>query len=642
MIELSVNNLTKYYGASLIFENISFDIKTKERVALIGKNGAGKTTLMKILMGLEPYQGNVSTRKGATLGYLDQLPNFPDEFNVLNILCLAFEDIYNVKDRMHKLEESFSNLDSDKLSKAMNEYSNLQANYECLGGYDIDEKLSKITIGLDINSDMLNMPFNSLSGGEKTRVILGKILLESPNILLLDEPSNHLDMKSIEWLESYLSDYKGSVLIISHDRYFLDKVATKIIELESDCAEIYKGNYSYYLTEKDRRYEEALKNYQIQQKQIKKMKEQIERYRIWGEMRDSNKMFIKAKELEKRLDKIDVMQKPSVDNPKIKIDYGNSGRSGKEVVVIEELEKSFDSKTLFRNLNLTLFYKNRLSIMGDNGAGKSTLLKIILGLIPAEKGIVTLGANIVIGYLPQEISFENEDISILDFFQFRYGTDAGESRRELAKVLFVKDDVFKSIKSLSGGEKTRLKICILMYEHVNFLILDEPTNHLDIESREILEASLLDFSGTILFVSHDRYFINKIATSICEIENQQLKLYNGDFEYYKSEKEKILSTVVDNMKVKTKVVNKSIPNKSEDLKKKNKKLENQLIKLEEFILSIETDINSIDSEMELFPADALKLNSLLESKCILETQLAESYITWESLNIELETSRSDE
>jgi len=610
MIEIGVSNLTKAYGADVIFENLTFDIKTKDRIGLLGRNGTGKTTLMKIMAGFEDYQGGqVSKRKGLTIGYLEQIPNYEDDNTVLDVLNEAFSQLNELKLQMEVLEKSFESLKGDELKKAVNKYSTIHDTYEITGGYGTKEKLNRILFGLEISDDMQKRLFNQLSGGEKTRVILGKILLEEPELLLLDEPSNHLDIKSVEWLEEYLGSYNGTMVIVSHDRYFLDRVVTKIIELESDGVQIYHGSYSKYVAEKELRFLLAMKEYENQQRNIKKMEEQIQRYRIWGEMRDSDKMYKRAKELEKRLEKIDKINKPIVDKKSASFKLIGVDRTGREVIKVENIKKSFGSKKLFKDLSFTLFYNESMCILGENGTGKSTILKIILNEINPDEGEVKIGSKVKIGYLPQEVSFEKEDISIVDYFSYHYGISLGDARRELAKILFTGDDVYKHINTLSGGEKSRLKIGMLIYEKANTLILDEPTNHLDIESREVLEESLINYEGTLLFVSHDRYFVDKIATCIGEIENKKFKMYDFDYEGYKQEKLRVLETLalnLDDKKEKTASQNKEtyqIEKELQRAKEKQKrdieKLENNILETENKIIELEKLLNTSTDEWDI-------------------------------------------
>ncbi len=598
MIEIGVSNLTKAYGADVIFENVTFDVKTKDRIGLLGRNGTGKTTLMKIMAGLEDYQaGQVSKRKGLTIGYLEQIPNYEDDNTVLDVLNEAFRGLNELKLQMEEIEKSFDSLEGDELKAAVSKYSSIHDIYELSGGYDTNEKLNRILFGLEISEDMQKRLFNQLCGGEKTRVILGKILLEEPELLLLDEPSNHLDIKSIEWLEEYLNSYDGTMVIVSHDRYFLDRVVNKIIELDSDGVEIYIGNYSKYVAEKELRFILAMKEYENQQKKIKRMEEQIRRYRIWGEMRDSDKMYKRAKELEKRLEKIDRLKKPVVDKKSADFRLNGVERTGKEVIRVSGIKKSFDSKEQFKDVSFTLFYKDSMCILGENGTGKSTILKIILNEISPDEGEVKIGSKVKIGYLPQEVSFDKEDISILDYFSYHYGISLGEARKELAKILFTGDDVYRHINTLSGGEKSRLKIGMLIYEKVNTLILDEPTNHLDIESREVLEESLINYEGTLLFVSHDRYFVDKIATCIGVIENNKFKMYDFDYEGYKQEKQRlneVLAVNQDYKKEKPVSQNREAFLKEKELQRAKEKHKRDIGKLEDKILQTENKIIELE------------------------------------------------
>ena len=602
MIEIGVSNLGKSFGVDKIFENVTFDVKTKDKIGLVGRNGTGKTTLMKILAGYENFQnGQINKRKGLILGYLEQIPNYEDENTVSDVLNEAFKNVQEIKSQMEQLEKTFDNLVGEELKLAIKKYSNLHDNYQIAGGYNTKEKLNKILHGLNISDEMEKREFNTLSGGEKTRVILGKILLEEPDLLLLDEPSNHLDIKSVEWLEEYLKTYEGTIVMVSHDRYFLDRVSNKIIELESDGVQIYSGNYSKYVAEKELRFLQAMKEYESQQKKIKKMEDQIQRYRIWGEMRDSDKMYKRAKELEKRLEKIEKINKPIVDKKSASFEISGVERTGKEVIKILDVNKSYDKKQLFHDINFTLFYKESLCILGENGTGKSTLLKIIINEIPSDFGKITIGSNVKIGYLPQEVSFEKEDISIVDYFSYNYGISLGEARKELANILFTGDDVYKHISTLSGGEKSRLKLGMLIYEKVNTLILDEPTNHLDIESREVLEENLINYDGTILFVSHDRYFVDKIATCVGEIEDKNFKIYNFNYEGYKQEKQRILELEQSNLLIEDKKEKVITQNKEDYLKKKEeiKKIEKQKRDLQKL------ESNIYESENKLIELEAI-------------------------------------
>jgi len=633
MIEIGVSSLAKSFGADKLFENVTFDVKTKDKIGLIGRNGTGKTTLMKILAGCENYQGGlVNKRKGLTIGYLEQIPSYDDENTVLDVLNEAFSQLDEIRIQMEQLEKSFDSLKGDELKAAVSKYSSLHDSYELAGGYSTKEKLNRIMHGLEISEDMQKRQFNKLSGGEKTRIILGKILLEEPEVLLLDEPSNHLDIKSVEWLEEYLNAYNGTMVMVSHDRYFLDRVVNKVIELESDGVQIYYGNYSKYVTEKELRFLQAMKEHESQQKKIKRMEDQIQRYRIWGEMRDSEKMYKRAKELEKRLEKIDRINKSIVDKKAADFHIDMVERTGREVIKLSDIKKSFGSNKLFDDVNLTLFYKDSLCILGENGTGKSTILKIILNEIAPDKGSVKVGSNVTIGYLPQEVSFDKEDISVADYFSYHYGISLGEARKELAKILFTGDDVYKHISTLSGGEKSRLKLGMLIYEKVNTLILDEPTNHLDIESREVLEESLINYDGTLLFVSHDRYFVDKIATCIAEIDDKKIKLYEFNYEGYKQEKQRLTESqqVFDETKEErtvsqgreTYIKKKEEQRAKEKAKRDLAKLENSILETENKIIELEKILNTVSDEWDLNEY-SLKYNEYIQLKDDMEKMYEE-------------------
>ena len=647
MIELSVNEMTKFYGGTKIFEHISFDVKSCERVGLIGQNGCGKSTLLKIVMGREDYQeGVIALRKNATLGYLEQMPHYEDSVQVIDVMAGAFASLYALRHELKSLEKAFLTIEGDALDKALKEYGRKIERFEQEGGYEIETKVGKVAAGLNIPEAMQQMSFNSLSGGEKTRIMLAKILLEEPDILLLDEPSNHLDLRAIEWLEEFLKSYKGAAIIVSHDRYFLDRTVNKIVEMTFDKANLFLGNYSYYVVEKERRFLIDYKFYMNQQKKIKSMEEQIKRYRIWGVMRDSEKMFKRAKELEKRLEKMEKVDKPVFEKKRMHLDADIATRSGKRVLVIEELEKQFGDLTLLKEVNLTVFFGDSLCILGDNGSGKTTLLKIVMNELSMDKGTITLGANTVVGYLPQIVAFENEEMTLCDYFQDRYRVTTGEARNELAKVLFVKEDVNKKIKSLSGGEKSRLKLCCLIYEKVNVMILDEPTNHLDIESREVLEELLMEFNGTIIFVSHDRYFIAKVGTRISVIRNKTLYHYQGDYEYYKEERQKelqreeayenekkALEALSHKGKLKEAELSRAELKKTKDrqnaLKGKNKLFKQE--QLESEITRLEKDIALLDEEMLKQADNAEELNRLFMKKEEQEARLLECYSRYDRL-----------
>ncbi len=609
MIECNVNNIKKTFGADLIFENISFDIKSGDRIGLIGPNGSGKTTIIKILFGLENVQeGSISFRKGCKLGYLDQIPDYEDHVSVIDILELSFEEIYLIKKQMEMLTITFGEVTGDLFDKNMKEFSRLQELYEQLDGYNTETMINKVCTGLKITDEMRQMKFNLLSGGEKTRVMLAKILLEQPSLLMLDEPSNHLDLESIEWLENYLRNYKGSVLIVSHDRYFLDNVCKKIVELSTYKAHVFHGNYSYYVIEKERRFLLELKVYLSQQRQIKRMEEQIKRYRIWGTMRDSDKMFRRAKELERRLSKVERLDKPKYGNDKMKLKHIDTSRAGKRVLEAFNINKSFGELELLKDATIDMIYQDRLAVLGNNGTGKTTLIRMLLEDYKLEEPMYKWGTKLNLGYLAQEISFKDENVTILDYFMREHGVGQHAARSELSKALFIRDDVLKKIKILSGGEKSKLKLCSLTFDKTNFLILDEPTNHLDIDSREVLEEMLSEFKGTILFISHDRYFIKKIASRVGEIQNKSITYYEGDYEYFRYMKTE---------------QTKQAPKKKKVVKRKIiKSTERDLFQELELI---EGKMHTIDLQMKEFGYDSIKLQELYKEKETLEIEYNEIY-----------------
>ncbi|MGH4123275.1 MAG: ribosomal protection-like ABC-F family protein [Clostridium sp.] len=626
MIELALKEVEKYFGGNRIFENITFEVQNGERVGLIGRNGCGKTTVFKIIAGVESQdKGSISIRKNATVGYLHQIPDYPLQFKVIDVLKIAFQIQYQINRELKILEEQMASLKDSELEYALRKYGKQNELYEAKGGYEIEEKMSKVCTGLKFTEEFLSREFISLSGGEKTIVILGKILLENPDILLLDEPSNHLDVTSIEWLETYLKGYKGTVIVISHDRYFLDRVVTKIVEIEDGETSLYNGNYSYYVKEKERRVVEQFEAFKDQQKKIKAMEKAIKQLREWAIQADNEKFFKRAASMQKRLDKVVRVDKPIINQPKIQLDFGETDRSGRDVVSIKGLCKSFDQKQILEDLNLDIRYGERTALLGDNGSGKSTIIKTLLGEVQGDYGEVKLGSNTKIGYLPQNIIFNNEDLTVIDAFREDMFILEGPARGILAKFLFYGESVFKKVKNLSGGEKSRLKLCKLIQNDINVLILDEPTNHLDIDSRENLEEALMEFSGTILFISHDRFFINKLAVRICEIEDKKIVSYQGNYEYYKEKKNEFKRNKIET------------PNKEKEKKLKyrentQKQTSNNKLRevetLESRIQDLEAKLKEIDIEMNQKGREYEKLLELGKEKEKVQEQLDKAIEKW--------------
>lgn len=620
MIELAINCLEKYYGAAMVLKNITFEVQTGEKVGIIGTNGCGKSTLLKVIMGLESYEkGMLTIKKGHTIGYLEQMPNYSEDFTVMDVLSSAFSVVDELYEEMRELEKKLSEYEEKDIEKTLKKYSQIQDLYESLGGYEKEEKLSKVCNGLKIDEVFKEKLFKDLSGGEKTTVILGKILLQAPNILLLDEPSNHLDLEAMEWLEQYLKEYKGIVLIVSHDRYFLDNVVSKIIEIEDMISTTYIGNYSSYVKEKEIRLQLEMENYLEQQKKIKAMEKSIVMLRDWGMRADNNKFFRRAASMQKKLDRMERIKRPILERDSMKINGNIAGRSGNDVIVIRELSKSFEDKVLLENVELLIRKGERAAIIGANGCGKSTLLKILIGELNADYGEARLGSSVKLGYLPQNICFKNEDSSVLECFREDIVITEGKAREYLAKYMFFGEAVFKKVGSLSGGERSRLKLAKLAYEEINLLILDEPTNHLDIDSREELEEFLKDFEGTIFFVSHDRYFINSIAERIVEHSSGKLEVYEGNYEYYKEKKLQEKAKKAEQMKIEAEKSTAKKKKTAMEFEETSK--EKKLRALEKQIEQAEEKLKNIEQEIEEITDDYKTLEELYKEKASLNVEL---------------------
>ena len=531
MIEISLNKINKSYGYNNVLNNLSFDIKTNERVALIGSNGCGKSTTLRIIMGLETSDsGSVSIRKESKIGYLTQIP--PEEKDSViarNVYLRGVSELLDLENRINTFIENMTSNEKD-----IKIFDKLQEEFRIKGGYNLKERIEKIRSGFKISDELLDREYNKLSGGEKTLINLASIVLSNPDILLLDEPTNHLDIDTLEWFEEYLSNYNGTVVIISHDRYFLDRTVNKIIEMENGSADVYYGNYSYYLKESEKRLMLEFKNYKNQQKEIKALKEAIIRYRQWGTKSDNPIFFRRAKAIETRLEKMDIIEKPKTKSD-LKINLKVDERTSNRVLIISNFDLSIGNRELLKKANMEVYYKERVCLMGKNGVGKTTLIKNILNNTHDN---IKLGTNIKIGYIPQEIRFDNENLTIYEHMRRIFVGSESELRSKLNQFYFT-SNINKKIKSLSGGEKVRLKLLELILKNANLLILDEPTNHIDIDTREILEESLLNYEGTILFISHDRYFINKIATKIVTIQDKKMITYDGNYDSIKNKPVKV-------------------------------------------------------------------------------------------------------
>ena len=633
MIDISVSNVSKEFEVGRkILDGLTFQVDTGERVGLLGKNGAGKTTLFRILTGeLEPDEGQVSVASGKRVGFISQIPVYPAGYTVEAVLRAAFQRLQDMEEEMESLTARMAAGESDPA--LLRRYDALTAAFESGGGYDVETPLNKVCNGLDISADMRARPFADLSGGEKTRVNLGRLILEDTDILLLDEPTNHLDLRCTEWLEDYLSRFKGTVLTISHDRWFLDKVVDRVIELENGRAEFYAGNYSYYVEEKERRYQEKLKQYEKEQAKIEQLQAAADKMHLWAFM-GNDKLHKRAFSMEKRIARLRKTDKPRKDR-KLEIKFGEREFRGDEVMVIKDLKKSFGDRTLFQHVDLEVVGGERIALLGDNGTGKSTLIKMIMGEERPDEGKIRLGPTVKIGYLPQIIHFDRPDRNLVDTMLYAQNCSTQEARDRLAAFDFRGEDVFKSVSALSGGEQSRLRLCMLMDHKINLLILDEPTNHLDLNSREWIEEAVADYTGNLLFVSHDRYFINQFATRIWMLEDGKITDFEGTFAEYRAWKEKKLPAPP--------------PKKEEALPKKEKPrrtggtklLEKEVAAAEREVTRAEERMYDLTQEIEASSSDYLKLTELYEQREALEEEIAHLYANWERLSAELEEARAE-
>ncbi|MEG2275705.1 MAG: ABC-F family ATP-binding cassette domain-containing protein [Clostridia bacterium] len=630
MIEIALKNIKKAYGADEILKDITFDVKTKEIAGIVGENGTGKTTIFKIIANIIDSDGglvNISTKD--SVGYLEQIPIYKDGLKVIDVLNYAFEKIEALEKNIKLLEEKMNKCEGMQLDQVLKQYASVSNEFERLGGYEKEIRLNKICNGLQFTKEHLQKSFNLLSGGEKTIVLLGKTLLENHNILLLDEPTNHLDIKALAWLEEYIKEYQGTILIISHDRYFLDKVATKIIEIEDGAAKTYMGNYSSYQKQNKEEDDAQFELYKTQQKKIKAMEAAILKLKQFGEAchGDKNPFYKRAFNMERRLEKMDVIKNVRVKH-KIKLSVNMEERSANNVILVENASKSFADKQILDRANMLVNYGERVALVGENGAGKTTLLRMLFGDEKIDSGKITLGSNTAYAYLEQNVMFPNNKLSVIEYFVEDIIITASEARKYLAKFLFFADDVFKEISKLSGGEKSRLRLAKMLYANNNLLILDEPTNHLDIDAIETIEEALNEYKGTIFFISHDRYFINKIATRVVELSSKVLTSYAGDFDYYKEKKD----ALIENTEVKSEVKKVKKTNEVYENRKQIKSKDNEIKKLENKIKKLEDNIKSIEELMSENSADYKKLDELYIDKKEMDNELEMLMELWFELN----------
>lgn len=538
MIDISITNIKKNYGFKNVLDGFTLDIKSGEKIGLIGQNGCGKTTLFRLITQEEGLDdGSISIRKDANVRLLSQMPPIvDDECTVKDILTRDFKDVFDIEMRMKELEEKMPTTSPKELDSILERYGKLQNRFINLDGYNTDFKVKDLCNKFRISETMLSRKFNTLSGGEKTIVNLASIMLSNPDILLLDEPTNNLDINTLEWLETYLKNYTGTIILCSHDRYFLDKVVSKIVLIERGKSEIFFGNYTYYLEENERRTLAEFEQYKDQQKMIEAMKRKIKQLQEFGKLAypGGESFFKRAASIQKRLDKIELLNKPETVK-EIPLNFQMTNRSGKQVLMIHNLDLTVADKDLLNQVSFDIVFKDRTCLMGKNGSGKSSLIKYIMHLYENNQSdnCVKIGSNVLIGYIPQTITFKDDKVTILDIARESYCGSETHLRASLAKFMFNGENVFKRVGTLSGGEKVRLKLFELMQKNVNLLIMDEPTNHIDITTQEVLEEALKEYPGTILFISHDRYFINKIAKKILYIEDKKIKEYLGNYDDYR-------------------------------------------------------------------------------------------------------------
>ena len=620
MIDVSVRSLVKSFELGKnILDGLSFTVTAGERVGILGHNGCGKTTLFRILVGeLRADEGEVMIAPSKRLGLISQIPVYPEGWTTEQVLKDAHRHLYRIAERMEELSQE---MERDSSKALLAEYDRLQEDFRRLGGYDMDTDRSRVANGLDISPAMLHQRFDSLSGGEKTRVNLARLILEDTDILLLDEPTNHLDLHATEWLEDYLLGFKGTVLVISHDRYFLDKVVQRSIEIDEGKAEFYSGNYSFYVEERQRRFEEKLKKYEKDQAKIEQLTRAAEQMHLWAFM-GNDKLHKRAFSMEKRIEKLSQSEKPQ-EQKKLNVKFKQREFNGDEVLVMEDVSKGFGDRTLFSDLSLTVTGGERIALIGDNGTGKSTLVKLIMGEETPDSGYLYKGPAVRSAYLPQHVRFSVEERSALDTMLYDCRCQPQQARDRLAAFGFKGEDVFTPVGALSGGEKSRLRLCMLMGSDINFLILDEPTNHLDIASREWMEDALSDYEQTLLFVSHDRYFIEKFATRIWALSDGKITDFRGGYEAYCQWKSR--QQVYAQAEKRQEKEKKPKPQRPKNNDKAIARTERDIQRLEE-------KIAALDQLAEENGSDYQKLMEIAAEKETLETELMELYEKWEELN----------
>ena len=624
MIDISVSSLVKSFELGKnILDGLTFTVNSGERVGILGHNGCGKTTLFRILAGEIGWdEGEVMVAPSKRLGLISQIPVYPDGWTTEDVLRSAHKRLYEISDR---LDELGLLMEHDQSPALLQEYDRLSDDFRRLGGYDMDTARNRVANGLDIPSAMREQAFDSLSGGEKTRVNLARLILEDTDILLLDEPTNHLDLRATEWLEDYLLHFKGTVLSISHDRWFIDRVAQRCIEIVDGKAEFYSGGYSFYLEERQRRFEEKMRKYEKDQAKIEQLTRAAEQMHLWAFM-GNDKLHKRAFSMEKRIEKLSHTAKPT-EQKKLSVKFRQREFEGDEVLVMEGLSKSFGEKKLFSDLDLTVTGGERIALIGDNGTGKSTLVKLIMGDETPDAGYVYRGPAVRTAYLPQMVSFSVPERSAYDTMLYDCRCQPQEARDRLAAFGFRGEDVFTPVGTLSGGEKSRLRLCMLMGADINFLILDEPTNHLDIASREWMEDALSDYEQTLLFVSHDRYFIEKFATRIWALSDGRITDFRGGYSEFCQWRDR-----QEVFRQNERAAQKKKEPKAEQKKKPVQGNDKSIAKAEREIAKLEAKIAALDAEAETNGSDYQKLMELSAEREGLENELLELYEQWEELN----------
>lgn len=635
---LSCNHICKSYGVDIILDDCSFFINDNEKAAIVGNNGAGKSTIMKIIMGeSNADSGNVIIGKDKTIGYLAQYQDLSSHNSIYEEVKSVKQNIIDMEQKLMDYEKQMSVVSGDELSKLMNSYTNLEHTFQLLNGYSYKSEIEGVIKGLGFTGEDFNKPVATLSGGQKTRVALCKLLLEKPDIIMLDEPTNHLDLNSIKWLETYLLNYNGAVLIIAHDRYFLDKIVTKVVEIENHKSHVYEGNYSAFAAKKKQLREAQMNLYLKQQSEIKHQEEVIAKLRSYKQ----EKFYKRAESREKALSKMDVIEKPTELQDSMTISLEPDVVSGNDVLTVTGLTKSFTT-TLFSNLDFEIKRGEHVALIGDNGTGKTTILKIINGLVDADAGVIKLGTNVHIGYYDQEHHNLSDENTLFEEISNAYpNMNNTKIRNTLAAFMFTGDDVFKRVSDLSGGEKGRLSLAKLMLSEANLIILDEPTNHLDMTSKEILENAINNYTGTVLYVSHDRYFINQTAQRILELTNTKLINYLGNYDYYEEKREQLTATFAPEV-VAQKEKKAVSDNKHDYLERKAeaariRKLKNDISKVEEKIKKYEDRLNELDdlvADPEI-ATNSAKLNEISKEQNDISEKLDELMEEWEVLSDQL-------